>query len=304
VVFEPPTLDDVIDSGRVLADRYRIERVIGGGGMALVYRAEHLEAGRPVAVKVLHKSHSRSREAVLRFEREAAMGKRLVHANIVTVLDSGVFDEGRHFLVTDALDGETLEARLVREGPLPWRVAVALLRELLSGLRYAHDLGIVHRDIKPENIFLLRGGASPLVKILDFGTAKLYAAAPGNLQITQHGMTVGAPLYMSPEQAMAGEVTPVSDLYSTTVTLFEMLTGDPPFVRSTAVATMKAHIYSRAPKLRETAPYLEVPDELEEIIRRGLAKLPLSRIPSAEAYLKLLEELPADPADPPDPDRG
>lgn len=264
--------------------------------MALVYRAEHLEDARPVAVKVLHKGQSRSREAVLRFEREAAMGKRLVHANILTVLDSGVFDEGRHFLVTEALDGETLEARLAREGPLPWQAAVAILGELLSGLRYAHDLGIVHRDIKPENIFLLRGDASPRVKILDFGTAKHYASAPGNLQITQHGMTVGAPLYMSPEQAMAGEVTPVSDLYSTTVMLFEMLTGDPPFVRSTAVATMRAHVYSRPPKLREAAPYLEVPDELEEIVRRGLAKLPVSRIPSAEAYQQLLEELPANAA--------
>jgi serine/threonine protein kinase len=113
------------------------------------------------------------------------------------------------------------------------------------------------------------------------------------MQITQRGMTIGAPLYMAPEQAVAGEVTPASDLYSTTVVLFEMLTGEPPFRRSDAVATMKAHVFARPPKLREAALHLEVPDALEEIIRRGLAKLPVSRISSAEAYLKLLEDLTA-----------
>src|SRR5687767_5067994 len=185
--------------------------------MARVYRAEHLEIARPVAIKVLHASHSQDREAVLRFQREVAMAGRLVHSNIVTVTDSGVLDDGRCFLVMEALDGETLDDQLMRDGRFPWRVAVTVLGELLLGLRHAHDRGVVHRDIKPENIFLLRGDASPRVKILDFGTAKLYTSMPGNLNITQSGVTIGTPLYMSPEQAVAGEVTPVSDLYSSTV---------------------------------------------------------------------------------------
>ena len=291
-MFEPPSSDDVIENGSVLAGRYRIDASIGGGGMARVYRAQHLELAQVVAVKVLHASHSRDQEAVLRFQREAAMARRLGHPNIVTIIDSGVLDDGRYFVVMDALDGETFAARLAREGPFPWRVAVSLLREVLLGLRHAHEHGVVHRDIKPENLFLLRG-EGPRVKILDFGTAKLYANVPANMQITQRGVTIGAPLYMSPEQAMAGEVTPASDLYSTTVVLFEILTGELPFLRSSAVATMKAHVYARPPKLRDAAPHLEVPDELEEIVRRGLAKLPVSRIPTAEAYLTLLEELTA-----------
>jgi serine/threonine-protein kinase len=295
VVFEPPSPEDAFENGRVLADRYRIDGSLGDGGMARVYRAQHLELAHVVAVKVLHASHSRDREAVLRFQREAAMARRLKHPNIVTILDSGVLEDGREFVVMEALDGETLEARIAREGRIPWRVAVSLLGELLLGLRDAHEHGVVHRDIKPENLFLLRGDG-PRLKILDFGSAKLYTNVPANMQITQRGMAIGAPLYMSPEQAMAGEVTPASDLYSTTVVLFEMLTGEPPFLRSSAVATMKAHVFARPPKLREAAPSLEIPDELEEIVRRGLAKLPVSRIPTSEAYLKLLEELTAAPA--------
>ncbi len=276
----------------MLGGRYRIDGFIGGGGMAHVYRAEHLEAAHPVAVKVLHASHCRDQEAILRFQREVAMARRLEHPNLVTVTDSGVLEDGRYFLVMEALDGETLEARIARERRLPWRGAVSLLGELLLGLRHAHAHGVVHRDIKPENLFLLRG-EGPRVKLLDFGAAKLYTNAPADVHITQRGVTIGSPLYMAPEQAMAGEVTPASDLYSTTVVLFEMLTGELPFLRGSAVATMKAHVFARPPKLREAAPDLEVPDELEEIVRRGLAKLPVSRISSAEAYLTLLEELTA-----------
>jgi serine/threonine-protein kinase len=291
-MFEPPASEDAFENGRVLADRYRIDESIGGGGMARVYRAQHLELAQVVAVKVLHAGHSRDREAVLRFQREAAIAKRLGHPNIVAIMDSGVLEDGRYFMVMEALDGETLEARIAREGRIPWRIAVSLLGELLRGLRHAHEHGVVHRDVKPENLFLLQGDG-PRLKILDFGAAKRYANEPADMQITQRGLTIGAPLYMSPEQAVAGEVSPASDLYSTTVVLFEMLTGELPFVRSTAMATMKAHVYARPPTLREAGPTLEVPDELEEIVRRGLAKLPVSRIQTAEAYLKLLEDLTA-----------
>jgi serine/threonine protein kinase len=290
VTSEPPIPDDVFEDGRVLADRYRIEGTIGDGGMARVYRAQHLELARVVAVKVLHEAHRRDQESVLRFHREAAIARRLAHPNIVTIIDAGVLEDGREFVVMEALDGETLEARIARERRIPWRVAVSLLGELLVGLRHAHEHGVVHRDIKPENIFLLRG-ERPKVKLLDFGAARLYTNAPASMQITQRGVTIGAPLYMSPEQALAGEIMPVSDLYSTTVVLFEMLTGEVPFLRSNATATMKAHVFARPPKLRDAAPDLEVPDELEEIVRRGLEKFPVNRIPTADAYLKLLEEL-------------
>src|SRR5262249_54849970 len=154
--------------GSVLADRYRIEGVLGGGGMARVYRAEHLELARPVAIKVLHASHSRDREAVLRFQREAATSRRLSHPNIVSVTDAGLLEDGCCYLVMEALEGETLDEQLRREGRRPWPDAVRLLREVLLGLRHAHAHGVVHRDIKPGNIFLLRASAGPLVKLLDF----------------------------------------------------------------------------------------------------------------------------------------
>ncbi len=275
----------------MLDGRYRIDGVIGGGGMARVYRAEHLGISRPVAIKVLHAGLSRSREAVERFRLEATASGRLVHPNIVTVTDFGVLSDGRAFLVMEALEGETLADRLEREGDVPWRAAVILLAELLRGLRHAHDHGVIHRDIKPENIFLVQGDGGPLVKILDFGVAKLRASAPGDSRITQSGLTIGTPLYMSPEQTLDGQITPASDLYSSTVVLFEMITGEPPFYRDDPVATMKAHLHEPPPSLAEIAPELDIPDALEAIIRRGLAKLAVDRIPSAEAYLGMLDEL-------------
>ena len=290
-----PVPDDKIENGSVFADRYRIASVIGDGGMARVYRAEQMKDAHPVAIKVLHASHTQNREAVLRFQREVAMARRLAHPNIVSVTDSGVLDDGRYFLVMEALEGETLADRLQRERTLPWRAVVPLLKELLLGLGHAHEHGVVHRDIKPENVFLLRPDGGPLLKILDFGTAKRYPPPPANLNITQRGVTIGSPLYMSPEQAVAGEVSPASDLYSCTVMLFEMLTGAPPFDRKDAVSMMRAHVFSRPSKLRDVAPQLDVPDEFEEIVRRGLAKLPANRISSAETYLQLLDALPAPP---------
>jgi len=275
----------------VLDGRYRIDGVLGGGAMARVYRAEHLGIARPVAIKVLHAALRYSRDAVTRFQREATTSGRLVHPNIVTVTDAGMLPDGRCFLVMEALDGETLADRLEHEGRLPWRKAVALLGEILAGLRLAHDHGVVHRDIKPENLFLLRGDASPLVKILDFGIARLVEGVAGGSRITQSGLTIGTPLYMSPEQAVDGEITPASDLYSSTVVLFEMVTGQMPFYYEDPVATMKAHLNETPPSLQEIAPELDLPEQLEEIVRRGLAKTVIERIPSADSYLRTLDEL-------------
>jgi len=275
----------------VLEGRYRIEGVIGGGGMARVYRAQHLGLSRPVAIKVLHAGHSQNRDAVARFKREATTSGQLVHPNIVTVTDFGVLADDRCFLVMEALEGETLADRLVREDRLPWRTAVTFLEELLLGLRYAHGRGVVHRDIKPENLFLLDGEERPLLKILDFGIAKLQEGMTGGTRITRSGLTIGTPIYMSPEQTVDGEITPASDLYSSTVVLVEMLTGDPPFYFDDPIAIMKAHLHRPPPTLRELAPDLEFPEALEEVVRRGLEKLAADRFPSADSYLRLLDRL-------------
>ncbi len=285
----PPSPDELLEPGSVLDGRYRIDGAIGGGGMARVYRAEHLGIGRAVAIKVLHASLSRSREAVLRFQREAVTSGRLDHPNIVTVTDSGMLHDGRCYIVMEALDGETLGDKLAREGRIPWRAALALARGIVVGLHHAHEHGVIHRDIKPDNIFVLRRDQEPLIKILDFGIARLSAGSVGESRITQQGLTIGSPAYMSPEQAVDGEITPASDLYSFTVVLFEMLTGHTPFDRGDPVATMKAHISTPAPALREVAPNLDLPDGLEEVVRLGLAKIAAERVGSADQMLAMLD---------------
>jgi Flp pilus assembly protein TadD len=289
-----PSPDEYLEPGSVLDGRYRIDGFLGGGGMAHVYRAEHLGIGRWVAIKVLHAILSRSHEAVARFQREAVTSGRLEHPNIVSVTDSGALHDGRCFLVMEALDGETLAERLEREGRLPWRTALALMRGIVLGLQHAHEHGVVHRDIKPDNIFVLRRDQEPLVKILDFGIAKLQAHSTAGARITQQGLTIGSPTYMSPEQAADGEITPASDLYSATVVLFEMLTGHPPFDDRDPVVTMKAHVTMRPPTLGERAPEIDLPVGLEEIIQQGLAKIVAERIGSAGKLLGMLDRIRVD----------
>jgi Protein kinase domain/Tetratricopeptide repeat len=284
-----PSPDEYLELGSVIDGRYRIQGILGGGGMARVYLAENVGIGRAVAIKILHANIAHSRDAVTRFRREAITSGRLEHPNIVSVLDFGVLHDGRCYLVMESLEGETLGDRLAREGRLPWRTAIALIRGVLVALQHAHDHGVVHRDIKPDNIFVLRRDHEPLVKLLDFGIAKLYAGSAQESRITQRGLTVGSPAYMSPEQAVDGEITPASDLYSATVVLFEMLTGRTPFDRGDSVATMKAHINLAPPRLKEVAAEVELPDALEDIVQAGLAKSVKDRVRSAGRMLAMLD---------------
>src|SRR5262245_33717148 len=169
-----PDVSNEIAVGFIVDGRYRIDGVLGTGGMGRVYRAEHTGIGRSVAIKMLHADLGRNPEAAARFQREAMASGRLDHANIVNVSDFGMLD-GRPYLVMEALDGEALGHRLEREHVLPWLQAVEIIRQVLQGLKHAHDRGVVHRDIKPDNIFLTRKDDALVVKLLDFGIAKLYA---------------------------------------------------------------------------------------------------------------------------------
>jgi serine/threonine-protein kinase len=209
--------DSGVAIGTVLAGRYRIAGLLGSGGMGRVYRGEHTAIGKPVAVKVLHAALGRNHEAAIRFQREAVASGRLDHPNIVSVSDFGVLDDGSLYLVMEALEGEPLAKRLQREGRVPWTDAVLIMRSVLLGLRHAHDRGVVHRDIKPDNIFLANKDGDPVVKVLDFGIAKLCAGAVDDVTATRTGITVGTPTYLSPEQAVGGAITPASDIYSTSV---------------------------------------------------------------------------------------
>ena len=287
-----PETDD-LSIGSVLDGRYRIDAILGSGGMGRVYRGEHTGIGKRVAIKVLHADLSRNREAAQRFQREAIASGRLDHPNIVGVSDFGIVDQGPCYLVMEVLEGEPLGTRLEREKRLPWPDAVAILRGVLAGLAHAHERGVVHRDIKPDNVFLAHKDGETIVKILDFGIAKLYAGSPDDPASTRAGLTVGTPAYLSPEQAVGGEIKPQSDLYSATILLFEMITGRAPFEDKDPLAMLGAHVSRTPPTIAEVAPELAVPQALETVIQKGLVKVQDERIASADEYIQLLDSVTA-----------
>jgi hypothetical protein len=277
--------------GTTLDGRYRIDAIIGTGGMGRVFRGEHIGIGRQVAIKVLHAQMGRSKEATQRFQREALASGRLDHPNIVGVSDLGVLASGALYLVMEHLEGEGLGARLKRDGRLNWLESVEILRALLAGLRHAHDRGVVHRDIKPDNIFLARKDGEQIVKILDFGIAKLLASNVEDPTTTRAGLTVGTPAYLSPEQAVGGAITPASDLYSASVVLYEMLTGRTPYVDHDPLAMLTAHVSREPPAFTDVAPDAGIPPALEAVVRRGLAKVAGERFGSANEYVLAVDQV-------------
>jgi serine/threonine-protein kinase len=259
--------------------------------MGRVYKAEHTSLGRAVAIKVLHTRLGSSKEAAQRFQREAKASGRLDHPNIVAVSDFGALEDGSLFLVMEALEGEPLGSRLEREKRIPWQEALAIIRGVLAGLAHAHAKDVVHRDIKPDNIFLAKKDGELTVKILDFGIAKLIAGNSDDPATTRAGLTVGTPAYLSPEQAVGGAITPASDLYSTSIVLYEMLTGRPPFLDEEPLAMLTAHVSREPPPFAEIAPDLQVPPGLEAVILHGLEKVSAERTSSANEYLAKLDEV-------------
>jgi serine/threonine-protein kinase len=288
-----PSPDDsgVVPLGSVLDGRYRVDAVLGKGGMGRVYKGEHTGIGRAVAIKVLHPDLGRNKEAAARFQREALASGRLDHPNIVGVSDFGVMEDGSLYLVMEALEGEGLGARLERERRVPWPDAADIMRQVLAGLRHAHDKGVVHRDIKPDNIFLANKDGERIVKILDFGIAKLYAGSGDDPAMTRAGLTVGTPAYLSPEQAVGGEIKPASDLYSLSVVFYEALAGRAPFEDKDPLQIMTAHVSRDVPSFAEVAPDLRVPPALETLIRKGLEKMQADRFASANEYLAALDNV-------------
>src|SRR5262245_2277012 len=287
-----PSQDEsgVVEIGSLLDGRYRVDAVLGVGGMGRVYKAEHTGIGRAVAIKVLHSRLGGSKEAAERFQREARASGRLEHPNIVGVSDFGVLADGSLYLVMEALEGEPLGKRIEREKRIAWPEALMIIRAVLSGLKHAHDKGVVHRDVKPDNIFLAKKDGEQIVKILDFGIAKLYAGNADDPATTRAGLTVGTPAYLSPEQAVGGAITPASDLYSTSVVLYEMLTGRAPFTDTDPLAMLRAHVSQDPPPFAEVAPDLELPPGIEVVINRGLAKVSAERISSALDYMQQLDD--------------
>ncbi len=265
-----------------LADRYRLKREVGRGGAAVVFVAEDLQHGRPVAIKVIRPEVAGSLGHE-RFLREIQVAARLTHPHIVPLFDSGEAD-GLLYYVMPFVKGETLKDRLERSGALDLDEALRIAREVADALAYAHGHGLVHRDIKPENIMLSSGHAV----VADFGICRAMDEAGGD-GLTQTGLTLGTPAYMSPEQwSDPDKVDGRSDIYSLGCVLYEMLTGETPFQGSTAHALMARHAQQEVPSPRIVRP--DLPQEVEAVIRWALAKVPDERAPSAFEFADALAE--------------
>ncbi|MCB9706369.1 MAG: protein kinase [Myxococcales bacterium] len=267
--------------GERLDDRYVLTRRLGRGGMGEVWEGRHAALDQRVAIKLLVGVAPTGSMARERFLREARASASLRHPGIVYVQDFGTRGPDLPYLVMELLEGESLAALIEREGPLPWRRVVALLDEVAAALGFAHAGGVVHRDLKPSNIFLARqadGGVQ--VKIIDFGIAKIYGDAAGDLS-TQTGVIIGTPAYMSPEQIHDAPVDARSDLYSLGCVAYEMLTACAPFNGSPTALLVK-HVSEHPQPPRVRAPTASIPEDVEAIVLRLLRKNPSHRFASCE----------------------
>jgi serine/threonine-protein kinase len=271
----------MLEPGAIVGGRYRLDAVIGRGGMATVHRAWDLRLARPVAVKVLRPEILADPDLALRFRREAHAATVLRHQNVVACLDTGTVGESP-YLVMELVEGEDLATRLKRGTPIPPREAVAIAADVARGLAIAHARGIVHRDVKPGNILLATDGRT---MITDFGVARLAAEA----EATIPGTTLGSVHYFSPEQARGAATTPASDVYSLGLVLFEMLTGTRPFGGDSPAAIALARIDAPTPSATAANPAL--PPALDRVLGRALAQDPQDRFPNGAALAEALDAL-------------
>ncbi len=273
--------------GRVLEGRYRVESIIGRGGMGTVYRGVQLATKRDIALKVIRPEWADEPSAVERFLREGRAASLLSHPHTIRILDFGESDDGDLFLVLEFLSGRTLRNVLKAEGFLPEARAAKIACEIAQSLAEAHQAGLIHRDLKPENVMLVDVVGDPdFTKVLDFGIAKSLRSDTWDSPVTRAGQVVGTPQYMAPEQALAeSQLTPAVDIYGLGVMLFEMLSGQLPITGSGAVGIMLAHVRDAVPELPASAG---VSGEVRDLVRRMLTKDPQSR-PSAEEVVRVLE---------------
>jgi eukaryotic-like serine/threonine-protein kinase len=262
--------------GKRVSGRYKLLEVIGDGGMAIVYRAKDLILDREVAVKVLRSEFNKDEDFIRRFKREAESATSLDHPNIVSIYDVGE-DEDIYFIVMEYVQGKTLKQYIKEHGKLSVEESLHIMKQVVSGIAVAHDYGIIHRDIKPHNILITENGTA---KLTDFGIALAITSAT----ITHTNSILGSVHYFSPEQARGGIANAKSDIYSFGAVLYEMVTGRVPFVGESPVSVALKHLQENVIEPRRLNP--EIPQSVENIILRALAKNPMQRYDSAQDLLK------------------
>jgi len=268
--------------GRSIDGRYRIDGLIGAGGMGTVYCATRLLIGDEVAIKILHQDHGDAHSSE-RFRREAQAAARLKHPNAVSIYDFGISTDGLQYLVMEFVEGISLRERL-NQGPLDFATATEVVSQVCAALDEAHRRQIIHRDIKPDNIILHSSAAGLRVKVLDFGIAKLRDETAGHL--TQTGSVMGTPHYMSPEQCLGEELDPRADIYSVGIVLYEMLCGRVPFNSPVSTAVVVQHVSQAPPSLRSINP--AVPEAAEAVVFHAIQKDRNDRPSSAGALAQEL----------------
>ncbi|MEM9488594.1 MAG: protein kinase, partial [Myxococcota bacterium] len=270
--------------GTTLLDRYRLTRKIGQGGMGAVYEAEHILIGKRVAVKVLLDKYADRQQLVARLEQEAKLASSIGHEHIIDITDSGKTEDGRTFMVMEYLEGQSLSQCLGHDGPLPERRIAHIAHQIAGALHAAHEKGIVHRDIKPENIFLLERSGNDFVKVVDFGISKVIGSddegdGSESPRLTQTGMVLGTPLYMSPEQARGDEnLDRRIDVYSLGVLMYEMATGEVPFRGNNYLSIISQVLNQTVTAPREHRE--ELSRGFEAVILRALEREPEDRYQS------------------------
>ena len=261
--------------GQIIGEKYRLERVLGQGGMGAVYEAVHIHIGSRTAIKFLHTGFSENREAVQRFQREAQAAAAIGHESIIKVHDIGVSGDGSHYLVLEYLNGQSLGDMIAEQGPQPVETTAYIACQMLSGLSAAHAAGIVHRDLKPDNVYLVNTGAMlSSIKLLDFGISRVTGLGADEeelTRLTRTGIVLGTPAYMSPEHARGQQdIDARSDIFSVGIILYEMLTGELPFDGPNYNSVLAQILTDDPPLPSIVRP--DLPRELEAVVMRAMTK--------------------------------
>ena len=286
VGLDPAQLDSFI--GQLVEGKYRIEKLIGRGGMGAVFRAVNERIRKPVALKILYRGWDQGSESERRFLREARVASSLGHPNIVEVFDLGHLDDGKPFQVMELLEGQSLAQRIQNEGALPEEDALDISEQILSALEAAHERGVIHRDLKPENVFLIERRGVTIAKLLDFGVSKMIGGDQ-TLSLTVTGVVVGTPYYLSPEQARGDrDIDHRVDLWSMGVLMYESLTGVLPFNADNYEQLLRKILTSRpVPPSKFQA---RMNPSVEAVVLRALSSSRSDRPSSAGAMLDLLRQ--------------